>query len=261
MSVDQSKLFVKRQNTTHDAFLGGRLTLAQPEKGFRAGSDSVLLGASVPSGAVRILDLGAGVGAAGLVASLWAEKAGVLLAERDPMALALARENIERNGLSDRVRVAEVDVTAPAAEREAAGLVPNGFDVVIANPPYFEKGRGTPAGETGRNAARHAESAAIDLWVRAAASAADARGEAIFILPASRLGEALKAFEPRFGGSRVLPVASRPGAEAGRILLRGKKGSRAALKLLSPLVLHGPDGNAFAPEIAEILMGRTKLDW
>ncbi len=261
MCVDQTGTFVKRENKSNDAFLGGRLTLVQPDKGFRAGSDSVLLGASVPPDAIRILDLGAGVGTAGLVAALWAAKAGVLLAERDPATLALARDNITGNGLDDRVRAVAADIAASGPEREAMGLEPNAFDVVIANPPFFARGRGTPAGEAGRDAARHAESADLALWLRAAAAAAAPRGTAIFILPVDRLGEALDDFKGRFGGLRLLPIAARPGAEAKRVLIRGTKGSRTALRLLSPLVLHGPEGNGFAPEIADILMGRTKLDW
>ena len=101
----------------------------------------------------------------------------------------------------------------------------------------------------------------IALWVRAAAAAATGRGEAIFILPVARLGDFLAAFEPRFGGVRVLPIAARPGEEAMRVLISGRKGSRAGLRILSPLVLHGHEGSAFAPGIADILMGRTKLDW
>lgn len=261
MCVDHTTFFVKRQNTTRDAFLGGRLFVYQPEKGFRAGSDSVLLGASVPGDAKHVLDLGAGVGTAGLVAAIWAETAEILLVERDDAVRALAEDNIAGNGFSDRVRAIPADVTASGSEREAAGIAPNGFDVVIANPPFFAKGRGTLSQDAGREAARHAAADDLGLWVRAAAAAAAARGEAILVLPTARLGEVIAAFKGRFGGIRVLPIAARPGAEAKRVLVRGRKGARAALQLLAPLVLHGPSGNEFAPEIAGILTGRTKLDW
>lgn len=52
---------------SHDQFLGGRLMVAQPKTGYRAGVDPVLLAASVP--AVRgesVLELGCGVGVASL---------------------------------------------------------------------------------------------------------------------------------------------------------------------------------------------------
>ena len=68
MSLDQPNAFVKHQTPTRDAFLGGRITVSQPRHGFRAGLDSVLLGAAVASGSTSLLDLGCGVGTAALVA-------------------------------------------------------------------------------------------------------------------------------------------------------------------------------------------------
>jgi len=52
---------------TEDAFLGGQLRLRQPKSGHRAGHDAILLAAatSVRPGA-RVVEFGAGVGAAGL---------------------------------------------------------------------------------------------------------------------------------------------------------------------------------------------------
>ena len=64
MSLDHATSIVKYQTATRDAFLGGTLTVAQPAKGFRAGLDSVLLGAAVGPGRGTMLDLGAGVGTA-----------------------------------------------------------------------------------------------------------------------------------------------------------------------------------------------------
>ena len=52
---------------TEDEFLGGQLRLLQPRHGYRAGMDAVLLAASVPAEPGQaVLDLGCGVGTAGL---------------------------------------------------------------------------------------------------------------------------------------------------------------------------------------------------
>src|SRR5580704_13345468 len=52
---------------TEDAFLGGQLRLRQPKSGHRAGHDAMLLAAAVSAHAGdRVVDFGAGVGAAGL---------------------------------------------------------------------------------------------------------------------------------------------------------------------------------------------------
>src|SRR5690606_37469504 len=125
MSLDQPADLVKHQTPTRDAFLGGRLTLSQPRNGFRAGLDSVLLGAAVPAGGTALLDLGAGAGAAGLTALALERTDRADLAERDPAMLALARNNVDENGFSGRASVLEVDVTARADARRAAGLMDN----------------------------------------------------------------------------------------------------------------------------------------
>ena len=52
---------------TEDAFLGGKLRLRQPKSGHRAGHDAMLLAAATPArSGDRVVDFGAGVGAAGL---------------------------------------------------------------------------------------------------------------------------------------------------------------------------------------------------
>ena len=49
----------------HDDFLGGRLRLAQPASGYRAGADAVMLAAACAARPGQsVLDLGCGAGAA-----------------------------------------------------------------------------------------------------------------------------------------------------------------------------------------------------
>lgn len=261
MSLDQPTEFVKHQTVTRDAFLGGRLTLSQPRNGFRAGLDSVLLGAAVPAGGTALLDLGAGAGAAGLTALALGRTDRAGLAERDPAMLALARNNVDENGFSGRASVREVDVTARADARRAAGLVDNRFDTVIANPPFFAARRGTPAPIASRAEARHMEAEALELWVRCAAASAAAGGMAIFIYPAPGLAALLAAFDRRFGALHLLPLAPRPGMEATRILIRGRKGSRAPLTFMATRFLHDDAGHGFAPEFEAIFRGQAALDW
>ncbi|WP_052715602.1 tRNA1(Val) (adenine(37)-N6)-methyltransferase [Devosia chinhatensis] len=241
--------------------MGGRLTLSQPPKGFRAGLDSVLLGAAVPASSIRLLDLGAGIGAAALVALALGRAEGAVLAERDAEALALARDNVAGNGWAGRARVIEVDIEARAEDRRQAGLEDNAHDVVIANPPFFAAGQGTPAQGRYRANARHMQAGSLDLWLRCAAASAAAGGQAIVIYPAEGLGEVMAAFAPRFGGLTILPLAPRPGQAATRIIVRGTKGSRAPLTLRATRFLHGASGNDFAGEFDAIFRGRAALDW
>ena len=261
MSLDQPNKFVKHQTVTRDAFLGGRITLSQPDKGFRAGLDSVLLGASVRKGTKNLLDLGAGVGAAALIALALGRADRASLAEQDEATLDLAAENITGNGFSDRAAIVRVDVTASATERRTSGLLDNAHDAVIANPPFFIAGQGTLATGDYRAGARHMSADALDQWVRCAAASASAAGEAIFIYPAEGLATLLGAFEKRFGGVTILPLLPRPNSPASRVLVRGIKGSRAPLTLLASRPLHGAEGNGFSDEFDAIFRGNNALDW
>lgn len=261
MSLDQLTELVKQQTFTRDAFLGGRVTIAQPLGGFRAGLDSVLLGASVNSTTSTILDLGSGVGTAALVALCHSgPEATAVLVERDPDMAALARHNLVENGLAPRARVHELDLTAPGRQRFEAGLSPDAFSSVIANPPFFDPDGGT-APTAARRGARHMPPETLDLWVRSAAAHAAPGGEVIFIHVAAALPVLLPAFTQRFGAVTVLPLLPRAGEAASRVLVRGLKGSRAPFSLVAARVLHEPEGRAFRPEFDALFRGAGRLDW
>src|SRR5438876_10734157 len=86
-------------DVSEDAVLGGRLRLRQPRRGHRVGHDAILLAASCPARAGDdVVDLGAGVGAAGLALATRVEGTSVALVEIDPDLAALAAEDAARNG-------------------------------------------------------------------------------------------------------------------------------------------------------------------
>lgn len=261
MSLDQPDAVVKQQSLTRDAFLGGRLTVSQPRHGFRAGLDSVLLGAAVGQGRRRLLDLGSGVGTAALVALAHHPDLVATLAEQNQDALALARTNLADNRFDRRATTIEVDVTARGADRRTAGLLDNGYDTVIANPPFFAQAAGTLAENAGRASARHMDAATLDLWVKTAASSASAGGEIVFIYPSESLSPLLDAFSRRFGNITLLPLCPRDGEPATRILVRGIKGSRAPLTFLASRPLHAAQSRDFTPEFDAIFRGSARLDW
>jgi tRNA1(Val) A37 N6-methylase TrmN6 len=258
MSLAHGETIGKRTNVTSDAFLGGRLTISQPADGFRAGLDSVLLGAAVGHSAGDLLDLGAGAGTASLVALAHHDALAATLVESDPATAELALENIATNGFAARATVTELDLTASGRTRTAAGLLPDNYISVIANPPFYDSGT-TPL--RSRAAARHMSAEALDAWVKTAATHAAPGGEIIFIHIAERLPALLQSFTARFGAITILPLTPREGEPAHRILIRGIKGSRAPLTLLASRALHTPAGRAFRPDFDAIFRGRDRLHW
>lgn len=119
-------------DTTEDAVLGGRLVLRQPKRGHRFGHDAILLAAAVDARPGEIaVDIGAGVGTAGLALAHRVPDLKVRLVEVDTTLADLARENAARNRLSDRVSVATLDVAAEPSAFERHGMV--GVDHVLMN--------------------------------------------------------------------------------------------------------------------------------
>src|SRR5258708_11852821 len=89
---------------TQDAVLGGALRLRQPRRGHRIGHDAILLAAACPAhSGEQVVELGAGVGAAGLALARREPDIRVMLVEIDPDLAALAAANAELNGLAARV--------------------------------------------------------------------------------------------------------------------------------------------------------------
>ncbi len=252
----------RRPEVSTDAFLSKRLSLRQPVVGHRAGTDAVLLAAAAPAAFAAVaLDVGAGVGAAGLALATTRPSASVQLVEIDSALAALARENIVLNAMADRVAVHEADALSPLSRR-AAGLVDESAALVVTNPPFLDPGRAKLSPERGKRQA-HAMPAAgpasLRAWIAACLALVAPGGSLVLIHRPEALAVILAALEGRAGGVTILPILPREKMPAHRILVRAKKGSRAPLAIAPPLVLH--EGGAFTPTAEAIHRGDAALDW
>ena len=243
-----------------DHLLGGRLVLRQPARGHRAGTDAVLLAAATAAEAGLLIDAGAGVGTAGLIVALRAPRLSFKLVDKDPLAVALAQENLALNGLAARGAAIAADLVS-VSSRRSAGLVDASADHLITNPPFHLAGR-TRISPDALKARAHV--AAIEAgekpllaWLGAANALLVPGGTLVMIHRADCLPAVLAACEGRIGGLAVLPVHPRRERPATRILVRGRKGSRAPLRLLPGLVLHEDNGRFTA--LAEAIHRGTAL--
>lgn len=236
---------------TEDAILGGRLRLRQPERGHRVGHDAILLAAACPARAGdTVVDLGAGVGAAGLALAVRVDGTTVTLVEVDPKLAALADENARLNRLETRVRAVALDVTAPARAFAAAGLAADSVMRVLMNPPFNDPARQRASPDASR-ALAHAAPRAVLMpllvsWIKTAARLIRPRGTLTLIWRADGLADVLAALTPAFGAVAVTPVHPAPDKPAIRILATAVKASRAPLALTPPLVLTDASGRPTA---------------
>jgi tRNA1(Val) A37 N6-methylase TrmN6 len=244
--------------TTADDFLGGRITVLQPRKGHRSGSDAVWLQAAVPAKkGESVLDAGAGVGVAGLCLLSRVPGTRVTAVEIDSGLCALAQANAERNGLAGRFNAIEVDLSAQGKSLHAKGLGAESYDHVMANPPYHAEGSVRTAPE--RASAHVMNKGGLEAWLRFLVRMMAAKGTLTLIHLPERLPHLLSLLEGSCGGISVFPLFPAEGAAASRIIVQAKKGSRAPLRLLPGLMLHGPDG-AYTKEAEAVLREGDRLD-
>lgn len=179
--------------------------------GMKVGTDSVLLGAwaSLPTGPVRILDLGAGSGLLSLMAAQRCPQARITAVEIDPEACADARANADASPFGPRIEVVCADAMVFQPTRQP--------DAIICNPPYFDSALVSP--DARRAAARHGKSFDAVGALRFASAHLDADGTLAMVTPAD--GWQHLVFEAemlRLRLRRICRVATRAGKPATRIL-------------------------------------------
>ena len=244
---------------TEDGFLGGRLRILQPEKGFRAGIDSVFLAAAIPCvDGETVFEAGIGTGVAALCTvarNPGVHLTGIEIAARYAM---LCEENAKRNGFGDNIRVIHSDVKE-ALRKDLASMPTHGtFSHAFANPPYFEDSKSTPSPVLLKAQAHSFGPNDLDLWVRVLHTMVTARGTVTIVHRADSLGKLLQMMDDRFGDIRIAPLYAREGTAASRIIVQGVKGSKAPMQLLPGLILHD-QSSQFTPEADAIL--RDGMAW
>lgn len=234
---------------TSDGFLGGKLIVQQPAKGFRAGLDAVMLAAAIPARpGSEILELGAGVGTASLCLAARVHGCGITGVEIDAMLVALAIANAKANGVGERVTFVEDDVFMLRPKLRHL------FDHVLCNPP-FHGDQGTVSPNASRDRALR-DGHRLRDWIEAGLKRTAPRGTFTVIIRADRLREVI-GYLPETGVS-VFPLWPKPVEPAKRVIIQARKNSRAQAVMLPGLVLHNDDGS-YTAEANAVLRGERAL--
>ncbi|MDE5442942.1 methyltransferase [Bradyrhizobium sp. CSA207] len=242
---------------TEDAFLGGQLRLKQKRSGHRAGHDAILLATATDARAGdRVVDLGAGVGTAGLALARRVAGINLRMVEIDPELAELARANAAANGIAAEAIV--LDVTADARAFAANRLAPDSADIVMMNPPFNlpTRHRGSP--NEARHIAHVATEETLEAWVHAARRILRSNGVLTLIWRADGIAEVFAALSRGFGSLSILPVHGEAERPAIRLLVRAIKGGRAPTRLLPGLMLN-EESRVPKKEVTDILEGRAAL--
>lgn len=248
---------------TLDAFHRGTFYLVQPSaKGHRSGIDAMILASAVPTDFKgKVADLGAGAGAAGLAVASRCAGTEVTLIERSPEMLLYAQKSCalaENAHMRDRLSCLQADVTMAGPARHEAGLHDNSFDFVIMNPPFNQShDRATPDSLKAQAHVMH--EGMFESWIRTASGILRSRGQIAIIARPANISEILISLERRFGNISITPIHARPEEPAIRIVISGKKGSRAPVFLAPALKLHKSSGHEFTSRAESLINGCDSL--
>jgi tRNA1Val (adenine37-N6)-methyltransferase len=234
---------------TVDTLLGGRVTLLQPARGFRASLDPVLLSAFVGPPFGRFLDIGCGTGALSfLLLARDAAATGVAVELQAPL-VKLAEEGRVRNGLGARL-----DIRAGDVRTLVTGLGAGRFDLVATNPPFRPVAGSRPSPDESRALSSHEIALTLGDWADVAARLVRPGGRVAAVFPAARaleLGASLRARD--LAPTRMRFVHPRADEPASRVLLEAERGGRAPLVVEPPLVVHVDGPERFTPEVRRML--------
>ena len=202
-----------------------------------------------------ILDVGCGAGAATLCLAARVPQCRLIGFELQRDLVRLAGDNAALNGMSGRVSAVGGDLLQPPPR-----LSPGMFDHVMANPPYIERGRGTPASSPAKQIATVEGDADLGDWVRFALAMLRSQGTLTFVHRADRIDALLGQLAGRAGEVTIFPLWPGAGQPASRILVRARKQVAAPARLLPGLILHEDDGR-FTAAAEAILRGGMALEF
>jgi len=209
---------------------------------FRLGTDSVLLAYFTKNTRIknkkRAADLGCGSGIISILLAWDEPELMIDGVEIQPRAAHLASENAKLCGLDGRIKIIEGDL------RSYRGLFEAGaYDLVVSNPPYYQRGSGKTSANTDIAAARGEELCTLGDICQAAGYITRWGGSFIIVHKPQRLADIFRAmsdtgFEPK----RMRFVQYSKLSQPSLVLIESRRGGNPSLSVEAPLILTNDDG-------------------
>lgn len=233
-----------------NVFLKNKLTVNQPEKGYRYAIDAVLLASRPrPKPGDTLIDLGTGCGIIALIVAHRYPDTRIHAVDIQPELVRFARQNVLSNGMSDRIAVHEMDM-----RQLTPSMVGGPTDWIISNPPYHRanSGRINPNGQ--KALARHEINLDLCQLTKVSRRLLRTGGRFCAIYPAERIADLIctlhdAGIEPKW----LQIVHSRSGTEGKFVLLEAVKGSRPGLRVAAPLTVYAADGT-YTAEVQKMML-------
>ena len=214
---------------TTDDFLGGQVKLKQTKTGLRATSDSVLVAAAVMAHpGDTVLDVGTGNGVIAMCLNARIPNLKITGLDCQSDLLDLAQQNAQANRCNFTPVLADLGHSPTPLHGQQ-------FHHVVTNPPFYDEAH--PRQNTQTAKAYH-QSLSLTNWLNFCLRHIRAKGTLTLIHRTEALPEILATLNGRLGGLEIIPIQSKAGEPAKRIIIRGRMNSHKPLTLCPPIVMH-----------------------
>ena len=225
---------------TKDYLLDKKLTILQPQDGYRAAIDAVFLASIINAENVKndakILDVGSGTGAVSLCLAyrLKQKQPQITGLEIQEELVELSNKSSKENDFDTFLHYEVCDIRQK--RNEGAGS----FDIVITNPPYSD--HDMPSPNESKKLAHNHQNFDLTAWLSFSLKMLKPKGYMALINRTEALNEILAAMHNKAGNIQILPLYSKQGQLAKRVIVIAQKGSHGSTSILSPLYTHNNTG-------------------
>lgn len=242
-----NKEFMQEDETMEDLGRAG-LKLLQKKSGFRFGSDAVLLAHFTGlKNRESVMDLCSGSGIIPILMAGRSTSQNIQGIELQEKYADMANRSIKLNHLTQRVQIHQGDLRDQNFIKSFAS-----FDVVTANPPYKEVGRGILNPQDELMIARHEITVNLEDVIKSASLLLRHHGRFCMVHRPERLFDIYRLMA-KYGLElkRIRLVAPKQGRPPNMILVEGVKGQKPFLKWEAELTMF-TDSGSYTEELKEI---------
>ena len=237
---------------SRDTLFDGKVICWQPALGYRFSIDSVLLAhyASIKNND-KLLDIGTGCGILPLLLhyrnSYMVFTSVGLEKQRD--LYDIAKKNILENKLEHSCQIVNGDI----AEKKILFL-PESFDRVIFNPPFYSKKSGRQSKDEQQRIARHQKEGSLEIFIEGAAYCVKNKGRIYCIYPVSGLVKLLALLSiHKLEPKKLQVVYPYPDQEknGNLVLIEGVKNGGGELHIAPPLYIYQKKNGDYSTHVQE----------
>lgn len=232
--------------------VGEELRIIQKPGRYRFGLEAVLLAHMVrASPGLKAADLGSGDG---VIPLLLAYKKGIKVTgyELQENLVKMARKSCELNNLQEQVGIFQQDIRTIPED-----ILGGDFDLVTANPPFFQPDQGRISPNYELALARHELACSLEDVIRAGKHLLKEGGDFYLAHRPDRMVDIVKGCrEAGLEPKDLQLVQPREGDKPNILLLRCRKGGKTGLQVQPPLIVYR--GENYTPQMAAIYRGEAE---